>query len=1022
MKTQILIFSNCRTAISLILLVGLLSCPIYAVSNDKHLFFSVSDLLQDTKQKPTIKLTGTVKDSFGALGGVIVTVGTTIVTTDLDGKYTIDITSGDKITFSMMGYKDQSIVYTGGSSLNITLSEDNNTLDEIVVNAGYYTVKDRERTGSIAKIKQTDIEKTPVKDFIGTLQGRITGVQVSQKSGVPGSGYSIKIRGNNSLRSSANNPLYIIDGIPIPSDNMSSSIISGGSIPQGGISPLNNINLEDIESIEILKDADATSIYGSRGANGVVLITTKQNKERGTHFTLNSSTGVGHTINRMKMMNTQEYLSMRETAFTNDNILDYPVDAYDVNGVWDKNRYTNWRKELLGETAHFNRVHLKVTGGNANTRFLISTTTKQESSVFKANTLYKQLSFFSSMNHTSKDERFKLLFSTSYSKNDNKLPSIDLTKQAYSLSPNAPKLYNVDGTLNWEDGTWENPLARTNSIYKNKTQSFTIGGDLSYQLSPSITAKINIGYINYNNYEINTLPSTIYNPKYGRTSTNSSLYLNQGNTNTLITEPQISWNKGWGIHNIQVLLGGSFQQQNTDILNLTASNFISNSLIESIGAANSIRVNSHLLNQYRYQAFFSRINYQFKNQGFINLTARRDGSSRFGDNNRFANFGAIGAAWILINNQNIKASDIINFAKIRASYGTTGSDQIGDYQYLDTYSVNSNSLAYYDGSVAIQPSRLYNPSFGWEINRKFEVALDLNFFNDKIVLNTAWYKNTSSNQLVGLPLAATTGFNTIQANLDAKVQNTGLEIDLIGKIIDTKDWKWSSSFNVSFEQNKLLKFPNLESSPYANQYVIGKSTQIQKMYHYQGVDPVTGQYKFKDFNEDGKLTYTDDRESLIDLNPKYYGGITNNISYKNWSLSFLFTFSKQTSILYNLTNGVAGDMINQPKMVKNNFDQSPSNDFQKYTSGRDSKLTEAYYDYFIESDYLAQNSSFIKLKSLELSYMIPKIINNNIQGKIYFQGYNLLTISPFKGIDPETSNFNFLPPTRTFTIGAELNF
>ncbi|MGL4585405.1 MAG: TonB-dependent receptor plug domain-containing protein, partial [Flavobacterium sp.] len=332
MKTQFLTFFGSRKAIPLIFLVSLFSSPIYAVSNDKHLSFSVSDLLQDTKQKPTIKLSGTVKDSFGALGGVIVTVGTTVVTTDLDGKYTTYITSGDKITFSMIGYKDQSIVFVGGNVLNITLSEDNNTLDEIVVNAGYYTVKDRERTGSIAKIKQTDIEKTPVKDFIGTLQGRVTGVQVSQKSGVPGSGYSIKIRGNNSLRSSANNPLYIIDGIPIPSDNMSSSIISGGSIPQGGISPLNNINLEDIESIEILKDADATSIYGSRGANGVVLITTRQNKERGTHFTLNSSTGVGHTINRMKMMNTQEYLSMRETAFTNDNILDYPVDAYDVNG------------------------------------------------------------------------------------------------------------------------------------------------------------------------------------------------------------------------------------------------------------------------------------------------------------------------------------------------------------------------------------------------------------------------------------------------------------------------------------------------------------------------------------------------------------------------------------------------------------------------------------------------------------------------------------------------------------------
>jgi len=280
MKTQFTTLRGYRIAMLLIPLVSLSSSPMYAVSNDKHLLFRLSGSLQDVKQK--IQLKGTVKDSSGVLEGVMVTVGNKVVTTDGNGKYTLDITPGDTITFSMMGYKDQSIVYTGQKVLNITLSEDNSTLDEIVVNAGYYSVKDRERTGSIARVTAKDIEFQPVVNPLQAIQGRVAGVDITQSSGIVGGNMDIEIRGTNFMGdkfSGRNNPLYIIDGVPFLSNALGlSSGNIGIEILQNGISPLNAINPNDIESIEVLKDADATAIYGSRGANGVVLLTTKKGK------------------------------------------------------------------------------------------------------------------------------------------------------------------------------------------------------------------------------------------------------------------------------------------------------------------------------------------------------------------------------------------------------------------------------------------------------------------------------------------------------------------------------------------------------------------------------------------------------------------------------------------------------------------------------------------------------------------------------------------------------------------------
>lgn len=392
MKTQILTNYGYRITM---LLSFLICYPNYAVSNNHYLFFTMPNALSDNKQK--IKLTGIVKDSQGVLGGVhISTSDNKVVATDLSGKYTIEISAGDKITFSMIGYKQQTITYSDyhGSVLNITLLEDSSTLDEIVVNAGYYNVKDRERTGSIARVTAKDIEFQPVVNPLQAIQGRVAGVDITQSSGVAGGGMNIEIRGRNFLDSSnsgRNNPMYIIDGVPFLSNAMGRTNGSlGVQMFENGISPLNTIPPSDIESIEILKDADATAIYGSRGANGVVLITTKKGKSDKTQFTFSSSIAFSKVAKFMDMMNTQQYIQMREEAFKNSGITTYPVNAYDINGTWDRNRYTDWQKELIGDTAIDQNIALGIQGGNEYTSYNMNLSRNESTTVFPTDKGYKR--------------------------------------------------------------------------------------------------------------------------------------------------------------------------------------------------------------------------------------------------------------------------------------------------------------------------------------------------------------------------------------------------------------------------------------------------------------------------------------------------------------------------------------------------------------------------------------------------------------------------------------------------------
>ncbi len=955
-------------------------------------------------------ITGTVKENNHSLAGVIVTEKGTYntVQTDANGQYLLILEKNDsKLTFEQIDFsvKEEEVQNRNVINVNLLKEDGSVKLEDVIINAGYYNVKDKERTGSISRITSKEIENQPVNNFLSTMQGRMPGVEIVQDSGGAGGGFQIKIRGQNSLRSDANQPLFIIDGIPYSSDPIGGTTTSGNR--PSFTSPLSSINPADIESLEVLKDADATAIYGSRGANGVVLITTKQGKSGATQVSIRTSMGLAKITRQLKLMNTQQYLDMRKTAFTNDGITTYPATAYDINGTWDQNRYTDWQKELIGGTAEFKTLQASISGGNSSFNYTISGTRNEETTVYPGDFKYLRNAVHLSLNYKDKTNKFNFLFTGNYTDQNNDQPSTDLTTVARELAPNAPRLYNEDGSLNWENNTWNNPLASLNSKFLSKINDLTTNMVISYKLLPELTFKTNLGFSQLHSRELRTFPSTMYNPSLGQGSESSIVESNQTNRNSWIIEPQLSWDKKWNQHRISVLVGTTFQNQTTDRLLLTAGDFPSNEMLLSLSTAALQLIGLDEKINYRYQAFYGRLNYTLHDRYILNITGRRDGSSRFSPQNRFSNFGAVGTAWIFSKEKLLKNNSWLSFGKLRGSYGITGSDNIGDYQYLDNYQMTSNP---YGGTVGLSPIRLYNPDYRWETNKKFETALELGFFRDRLNFSVAYYQNRSGNQLVGISLPTTTGFSSFSGNLPATVENKGWEFSLSSENIRTKNWKWITEFNLTFNQNKLISFPNLESSAYANTYVIGEPTNIIKLYQFTGINPITQQYEFYDYNGDGRITTLNDRLFVADLNPSFYGGLSNQIKYKQFSLDVLFQFVKQERQLY-LPTAIAGAMMNQ--LVDYGIPMQPY-------STNNSQIT-ANYNLMRNSNLSIVDASYIRLKNVSITYDIP-LPESQLKPQIFIQAQNLFTITPYKGGDPEFRYNRFLPPLKTIVMGMKLNF
>lgn len=981
-----------------------------------NVYFNISKTQQ-------IDVKGNITDAGGMpiAGATIIIEGTNRGTTsDFDGNYDIYANSDDVLVVSFLGYKSVKQPINGQTIINIILRPDSENLKEVVINAGYYKVKRNESTGSISKIKQKDIEKQPLTNPLSAIQGRVAGVEITQTSGVPGAGFEIKIRGQNSIRSNGNDPLYIVDGVPYASSTLGNDQTSSSIIPGFGISPLNFISSSDIESIDILKDADATSIYGSRGANGVVLITTKKGAYGKTKFELNLSTGLGSVAQRMDLLNTSQYLEMRREAFANDGIDPIPDNAYDINGTWDENRETDWQKVLFGKTAYLTNIQGTISGGSERTQFLISGNLNKQTTVFPGDFHNKKISVLSNLNHRSEDERLSLQLSVNYINDDNNLPSTDLVGEALLLAPNAPRLYNDDGTLNWENSTFQNPLRLLEGLYISNGSNLISNLSIDYSILKGLNFITSLGYTESRIKELRTIPSTILDPAYGLGSEISSAIHNTADRTSWIVEPQLHYNLDIGQLKIQTLAGLTFQDQSSTQLTQFANGFTSNNFISNIGAASNLYILGNTNSKYRYTAVFGRVNFNYNSKYILNLTGRRDGSSRFGPDKRFSNFGAAGLAWLFSEEKFIKSAlPFLSLGKLRASYGITGNDQIGDYQYLDTYSFGSNI---YENVIGINTTRLFNPNYSWEKNNKLEVALDLAFLSDRIMFSGAFYKNKSDNQLIGIPLPSTTGFNQVNANLNASVENKGWEMNLNTVNIKKNNFQWSTSINLTIPKNRLLSFPNLDGSTYSNQLVIGQALNIVKVYELTGVNPQTGLYEFTDFNNDGVISGPEDKQAIKDLNPDYFGGINNSLTYKNFSLDVLFQFTKQQGNNFISSSGIAGSMGNQPVSVLERWQNiGDISNVQRFTTGQNPEAIASYFNY-IESDAAVTDASFIRLKTLAITYRLTNLARSDFNCELQLTGQNLITFTHYDGLDPETRSNNTIPPLRYITIGTKLKF
>ncbi len=789
-----------------------------------------------------------------------------------------------------------------------------------------------------------------------------------------------------------------------------------------GSSPLNSINPLDIESIEILKDADATAVYGSRGANGIVLITTKRGKPGKTKVNANIYSGIGRVAKTMNMLNTRQYLDMRYEAYRNDG-LDFKsslVVAPDLK-VWDTTRYTNWQKELIGGTANYKDIQVVISGGDNSTQFTIGGGQHAETTVFPGDNSDQRISAHASINNSTANQKLKTALSINYSSNVSDLISRDLTDKALTLSPNAPELYDSSGNVSWENwnSTFENPLAYLNRRYDATTNTLTSNVLMSYALLPNLEFKANLGYTNSSMKAITITPLSSIDPATVATSQNTSAFSNSDYQNWLI-EPQLNWKHKLGKGLFEVLVGTTFLEQKSEGLAQIALGFSSEALMKNLSSAATRSSATNYHSQYRYNAFFGRINYNLGQKYIFNFTGRRDGSSRFGPGKQFANFGAIGVAWIFSEEAFINNNlPFLSFGKLRTSFGTAGNDQLTDYQYLDAY---TSSNIFLGDVVGLTPIRLSNPDYAWEANRKWELGIELGFVNNGILMNLSYFRNRSSNQLVGYPLPPTTGFAAIQGNFPAIVENRGLEYEISTKNVRTKQFSWSTSFNFYIPRNELVAFPNIETFPaYANTYVVGEPLSIRKLYRFTGLNSTTGLYEFEDVDGNGSFDYRD-KQTVRFIGQKFSGGLQNSITFKGFQLDFLFQFVKQTGS--SSTRGIGGgrplaSLVSVLDRWQKPGDVGP---IQRFGTRIPVTITSSLY---AEGDQIISDASFIRLKNVSLSYtfsnhLFTKLHIDNI--RMFIQSQNLLTISNYNGLDPENQNQEILPPLRVVTAGINLTF
>ncbi len=987
--------------------------------------------------QPVRHLTGIVVDlDDDPLPGVTVSFKfdrQTYTATDENGQFGTTINNErDTLVFSFIGYISQKIPVTNiGTSIKVMLKPSDNILNEVVV-IGYGTSTRRDLTGAVSSITAADIAKQPVQDPLNALEGRVTGAVITQSSGLPGASVNILIRGQNSL-SAGTVPLYVIDGVPFNINDGSSP--SNNSLNSNGlfganqfVSPFSIINPNDIERIDILKDADATAIYGARGGNGVVLVTSKKGKAGKSKVNINLYQGIGKVTRFIDVMNTQQYLQMRHQAINNDGLTPDPGDDPDLL-VWDTTKNTNWQKKYLGGTAHLTDAQTSISGGSENTRFIFTNGFHRETTVYPGDFNDQRYTSRFNLDHNSNNRKFNMNLSANYSYDYSVLPQSDLSS-TFNLPPNYP-LYNSDGTLYWDSqGAYTNPQSYFLQTNGNKTNSLIANLQMRYTLFTGLDLKLNVGYNNISLAQSQQIPALSQSPAFGP-PTNNANFANSSQSFYSV-EPQINYNRKISKGVLTLLAGATLQRSANQSTTIYAQGFSNPDLMSTPAGASANQVYATDI-LYKFSSLFGRATYNWDGKYIINGTLRTDGSSRFGSNHPFGTFYSVGGAWIFTKEDFFKNNlSFLSFGKLKGSFGITGNDQIGDYQYLPTYSSSNGSTKLYQGAGTLSLSGIPNPNLEWETDKKLDFGIDLGFLKDRILFNADYYRNRSSNQLGYLTVAEQSGVNSYSGNLPALIQNRGFEFELNTTNVAGKSFTWKTSFNLTIPKSELLSVS--PSYFYADDYVLGYPITQQRVYNFVGVDTQTGLPNFK--AADGSITsnpdYDNDRTVIEDTSPKFYGGISNDFTYGNFSFSFFIQYTKQTGIINPGSFYVPG--------VFSSF--YGGNGYASQTNlwngpGSNSKLPEATTQFYLyaftygQSNAVYGDNSFVKLKNVSLSYKLPDATVKKLgmdQLKIYAQGQNLYTWTKNKiSFDPEQGLSDFtgsavMPPLRVITLGLNATF
>jgi TonB-linked SusC/RagA family outer membrane protein len=664
---------------------------------------------------------------------------------------------------------------------------------------------------------------------------------------------------------------------------------------------------------------------------------------------------------------------------------------------------------------------LNISGGNTNTTFRISAAYHKEKDVLAASGSNQRSTIQSSLTHRSLNNRLTISFNNilSYAEVD----QIGYDPNLVLLPPNAPAVYDSAGNLNYKGYNPTSTLFGFGSLkerYLGTTLFLNNNLNVRYELLKGLRISTTLGNSNNRIKQFQSTPIASQNPI---SNPKGSAFFGNNNGNRWIIEPQAEYETIIKKLRANLIAGGTIQKVSQDGNTIIGRGYIDDNLLRSISNA-PIKSAADVSGQYRYAAVFSRISLNYDGKYLLNLSARRDGSSRFGEGKQFGNFGSLGVAWIFSEENFFKKSlPFLSFGKIRGSFGVSGSDNIGDYTYLTRWTASSSQIDPYMGQVGYLTTQHVNPNLQWQENKKLELGLHLGFLMNRLSLEVSYYRDRCGNQLVDNILPSITGFSSISANLAANVQNSGIEGIIRATILQSKNFNWTANFNININRNKLLSYPNLENSPYASSYIIGKSLNIAKLLHHTGVDIQNGAYTFEDLNKDSIISFTGVDNDLYptDLNKKYEGGFGSDFSFKKFTASFFMTFQKRPFVrgaIYNSAISPGGFGLGNQSIQMIDRWKKPGDiaKVQKYST----QITQTD-TYFTISDGLFSNGSFLRMANISLSYdfQISKgNMKNNL--KVFMRGENLFLITNYNGIDPLTPTFGGLPIPRTITAGLQL--